>query len=126
MVKRMLSHAAAERAFDALGVPMRRAILEQLSRGPASVGELAAPLDITLAAVVQHIQVLEKSNLVRTEKVGRVRTCRLELSGLRVASQWLAERQQRWERRMDRLGRVLAETQPAARSRTKPRSRGPA
>src|SRR5476651_492701 len=72
-----------DRVFHALGDPTRRAILEKLSQGPISVSRLAEPLDITLAAVVQHLQVLEESGLVQTEKVGRVRTCRIEPAGLR-------------------------------------------
>ena len=98
-----------DRVFHALGDPTRRAIMEKLSQGPISVSKLAAPLDITLAAVVQHLQVLEESGLVRTEKLGRVRTCRLEPGGLSVAEQWIGDRRSRWERRLDRLGDLLAE-----------------
>jgi DNA-binding transcriptional ArsR family regulator len=95
--------------FHALGDPTRRAILERLSHGPISVSRLAEPLAITLAAVVQHLQVLEESGLVETEKVGRVRTCRIEPSGLSVAGKWLDDRRSMWERRLDRLGDLLAE-----------------
>jgi len=95
--------------FHALGDPTRRAIVEKLSAGPLSVSRLAEPLDITLAAVVQHLQVLEESGLVRTEKVGRVRTCRIEPAGLSVAEQWIGDRRSMWERRLDRLGDLLAE-----------------
>ena len=98
-----------DRVFHALGDPMRRAILEKLSAGPISVSRLAEPLDITLAAVVQHLQVLEESGLVQTEKVGRVRTCSIEPAGLSVAQQWIADRRSMWERRLDRLGDLLAE-----------------
>ncbi|HYW42297.1 MAG TPA: metalloregulator ArsR/SmtB family transcription factor [Bryobacteraceae bacterium] len=98
-----------DRVFHALGDPTRRAILEKLSHGPVSVSRLAEPLAITLAAVVQHLQVLEDSGLVQTEKVGRVRTCRIEPAGLRVAGQWIADRRSMWERRLDRLGDLLAE-----------------
>jgi DNA-binding transcriptional ArsR family regulator len=98
-----------ERVFHALGDPTRRAIMEQLSQGPVSVSRLAQPLAITLAAVVQHLQVLEESGLVQTEKVGRVRTCRIEPAGLSVAKQWIDERRSTWERRFDRLGDLLAE-----------------
>jgi DNA-binding transcriptional ArsR family regulator len=101
--------ANVDRVFHALGDPTRRAIVEQLSRGPVSVSLLAKPLDITLAAVVQHLQVLEKCGLVRTEKVGRVRTCRIEPAGLSVAEQWIAERRSLWENRLDRLGALLAD-----------------
>ncbi len=99
-----------DRVFHALGDPTRRAIVERLSVRPLSVSRLAKPLDITLAAVVQHLQVLEKSGLVRTEKVGRVRTCRIEAAGLSVAEQWIDARRAAWERRFDRLGDLLAET----------------
>lgn len=95
--------------FHALGDPTRRAILERLSNGPVSVSRLAEPLDMTLAAVVQHLQVLEESGLVHTEKVGRVRTCRIESSGLSVAAKWIEDRRSIWERRLDRLGDLLAE-----------------
>jgi DNA-binding transcriptional ArsR family regulator len=96
--------------FHALGDPTRRAIVERLSnKGPASVSSLAGPLLITLAAVVQHLQVLEKSGLVRTEKLGRVRTCRIEPAGLSVVEQWINDRRSLWETRFDRLGELLAE-----------------
>jgi DNA-binding transcriptional ArsR family regulator len=95
--------------FHALGDPSRRAIMEKLSLGPISVSRLAEPLNITLAAVVQHLQVLEESGLVQTEKVGRVRTCRVEPAGLDVAAQWIGERRSMWERRLDRLGALLDE-----------------
>ena len=83
--------------------------METLSHGPVSVSRLAEPLNITLAAVVQHLQVLEESGLVQTEKTGRVRTCRIESSGLSVAQQWIADRRPAWERSLDRLGDLLAE-----------------
>ncbi len=95
--------------FHALADPTRRVMVERLSRGPASVSELAQPLDMSLSAVVQHLQVLEASGLVRSEKVGRVRTCRLEPGALRTAAQWITERRTSWERRLDRLGDYLAE-----------------
>jgi DNA-binding transcriptional ArsR family regulator len=98
-----------DRIFQALGDPMRRTIVEKLSHGPISVSRLAEPLDITLAAVVQHLQILEDSGLVQTEKVGRVRTCRIEPSGLAVAQQWINDRRTTWERQLDRLGDLLAE-----------------
>jgi DNA-binding transcriptional ArsR family regulator len=84
-------------------------MVERLSRGPASVSELAQPLDMTLAAVVQHLQVLEHSGVVRTEKVGRVRTCRIEPAVLGTAEDWIAKRRALWERRLDSLGELLAE-----------------
>lgn len=97
------------RVFHALGDPTRRAIVERLSERPLSVSLLAKPLAITLAAVVQHLQVLEKSGLIHTEKVGRVRTCHIEPSGLSVIEQWIGDRRSTWERRFDRLGDLLAE-----------------
>lgn len=99
-----------DRVFHALGDPTRRAILEKLSERPQSVSRLAAPLDMTLAAVVQHLQVLEECGLVRTEKVGRIRTCHLEPGGLSVIEQWIDARRSTWERRLDRLGELLAES----------------
>ena len=101
--------AKIHRVFHALGDPTRRTIVEKLSEGPISVSQLAIPLAVTLAAVVQHLQVLEESGLVRTEKVGRVRTCRIEPSGLSVVEQWINDRRSLWEKRFDRLGDLLAE-----------------
>jgi DNA-binding transcriptional ArsR family regulator len=98
-----------ERVFHALGDPTRRAMVEKLSEGPLSVSRLAAPFDITLTAVVQHLQVLEESQLVHTEKTGRVRTCRLETAGLFALEQWINDRRSMWERRLDRLGELLEE-----------------
>jgi DNA-binding transcriptional ArsR family regulator len=95
--------------FQALSDPSRRVMVERLSRGPASVSELARPLAMSLPAVVQHLQVLEASGLVQSEKVGRVRTCHLEPAALRTAEQWITERRTSWERRLDRLGDYLAE-----------------
>lgn len=97
-----------DRAFHALADPTRRAILDRLSHGPASVSELARPFDISLAAVVQHIQILESSTLVRSEKRGRVRTCRIEPATLSVVQEWIAKRREFWERQFDQLGAVLA------------------
>jgi len=96
--------------FHALGDPTRRAILDKLSAGPLSVSRLAAPLDITLTAVVQHLRVLEESGLVHTEKVGRVRTCRIETAGFSVLEQWIDDHRSMWERRLNRLGDLLAES----------------
>jgi DNA-binding transcriptional ArsR family regulator len=101
--------AHVDRVFHALGDPTRRAIVEKLSEGPVSVSRLAKPLAITLAAVVQHLQILETSGLVRTRKVGRVRTCRIEPKGLTVAERWINDRRSLWERRLNRLGNLLAE-----------------
>ena len=98
-----------DRVFHALGDPTRRAIVEKLSEGPISVSRLAEPLHITLTAVGQHLQILEESGLAHTEKVGRVRTCRLETAGLSALEKWTADRRSVWERRLDRLGDMLAE-----------------
>jgi len=96
-----------DQVFHALGDATRRAILERLSKGPISVSQLAEPLDMTLAAVVQHLQILEESGLVRTEKAGRVRICQIEPAGLSVAEKWIADRRKLWQRRLDRLGELL-------------------
>lgn len=98
-----------DRVFHALSDPARRLMVERLTRGPASVSELAEPLDMSLSAVVQHLQLLEESGLVATEKVGRVRTCRVETKALRTAERWIAERRTLWEQRFDRLEQYLAE-----------------
>ena len=97
-----------DRLFQALADPSRRVMVERLSRGPASVSELARPLAMSLPAVVQHLQVLEASGLVRSEKIGRVRTCRIEPAALRSAERWIADRRATWERHLDRLGEYLA------------------
>jgi DNA-binding transcriptional ArsR family regulator len=110
ILKHMLNQGATlDRVFQALADPSRRAMVERLSRGPASVSELAQPLDMTLAGVVQHLQVLEASGLVRSEKIGRVRTCRIEPAALTPAEEWIGERRSTWERRLDRLGDFLAD-----------------
>lgn len=89
-------------------------MLVQLSRGESSVSDLAEPLDMSLPAVVQHLAVLAEAGLVSSSKVGRVRTCRMEASGLATAERWIAERRELWEGRLDALGRYLAETKPKA------------
>ena len=94
--------------FHALADSNRRAIIERLTRGPASVSDLAEPLHISLAAVIQHLQVLEASGLVRSEKIGRVRTCRIEPAGLRLAEDWVRRQRSAWEERLDQLGEYLA------------------
>lgn len=96
------------RVFHALGDPTRRAIVEKLSERPLAASSLAGPLDITLTAVVQHLQVLEESGLVHTEKVGRVRTCRIETAGFSALEQWIRDHRATWERKLDRLGDFLA------------------
>lgn len=103
------SQPQIDRLFHALGDPTRRAILDLLSRGPTSVTRLAEPLGITLTAVVQHLQILEESDLVRTEKVGRVRTCRIEPAGFSLLEQWIKDHRSHWELSLDRLGQFLAD-----------------
>jgi DNA-binding transcriptional ArsR family regulator len=98
-----------DRLFNALGDPTRRAIVEKLVRGPSSVSRLAAPLEITITAVRQHLDVLEACGLVRTQKVGRVRTCSFETKGLAVLEQWIGEQRSMWEQALDRLGDFLEE-----------------
>jgi DNA-binding transcriptional ArsR family regulator len=109
MLDQRAGREPVDRIFHALADPSRRLIVERLSRGPASVSELAQPLPMTLPAVVQHIQVLEGSGLVRSEKVGRVRTCRIEPVALRPVERWIGERRSSWEQRLDRLGEYLAD-----------------
>jgi DNA-binding transcriptional ArsR family regulator len=94
--------------FQALADPSRRVMVERLSRGPASVSELAKPFAMSLSAVVQHLAVLEASGLVRSEKVSRVRTCRIEPAALQSAEQWLSDRRLSWEHKLDQLGDFLA------------------
>jgi DNA-binding transcriptional ArsR family regulator len=121
----MLNSSRVDRVFHALAEPTRRAIVERLSSGPSSVSDLARPFDTTLAAIVQHLQVLEQSGLIRTEKVGRVRTCQIEPAGLKLAAQWIADRRALWERRLDRLGDVLAEDWKPKPARPSPRRKRP-
>ena len=108
----MLNESARlDLAFQALADPTRRGMLARLSRGPASVSELAQPFRISLPAVMQHLQALEASGLVRSEKQGRVRTCRLEPKALGVAETWIAEQRALWEAQLDRLEDFLADIQ---------------
>src|SRR2546421_9932955 len=99
-------------AFQALTDPTRRSMVDRLARGPASVSELAAPLAMSLPAVLQHLQVLEASGLVRSSKQGRVRTCELDPTVLGTTEQWITQRRSTWERRLDRLRAYLAATDP--------------
>jgi DNA-binding transcriptional ArsR family regulator len=96
--------------YQALADPGRRSMVERLTQGPASVSELAEPLPMTLSAVVQHLKVLEDAGVVRTQKVGRVRTCRIVPATLRTAEQWIAERRAFWEQQYDQLEAYLEET----------------
>jgi DNA-binding transcriptional ArsR family regulator len=102
--------ALLDLAFQALADPSRRAMVDRLAQGPATVSELAGPLAMSLPGVMQHLKVLEASGLVVSEKSGRVRTCRIEPVVLTQAEQWIAERRALWERRLDRLGQFLEET----------------
>jgi DNA-binding transcriptional ArsR family regulator len=94
--------------FQALADPARRSMVERLSRGPASVSELAAPLTMSLPAVMQHLAMLEAGGIVTSEKVGRVRTCQIRPEALSLAETWINQRRTQWERRLDRLGDFLA------------------
>ncbi|HEV7136450.1 MAG TPA: metalloregulator ArsR/SmtB family transcription factor [Steroidobacteraceae bacterium] len=96
-----------DQVFHALADPARRAILERLVRGPAPVTELARPLPMSLPAAMQHLGVLEQAGLVRTRKVGRVRTCAIDPRALSRAEQWINARRVAWEHRLDRLGAYL-------------------
>jgi DNA-binding transcriptional ArsR family regulator len=103
---------ALDQVFHALADPARRAMIERLSAGPASVSQLAEPLPMSLSAVGQHLAVLEASGLVRSQKVGRVRTCTLDAAALTQAEHWINERRLAWGKRLDRLGDFLAQTKP--------------
>ncbi len=103
--------AVLDLAFQALADPSRRAMVDRLSRGPATVSQLAQPLAMSLPGVMQHLKLLEDAGLVVSEKVGRVRTCRIDPKALSQAGQWIAERRALWERRLDRLGQFLDETE---------------
>ena len=111
---------ALDGVFQALADPTRRQMITRLTRGPASVSELAGPLDMSLPAVMQHLGVLEASGLVRSEKEGRVRTCQIEPAGVRMAEQWLGRQRTTWERRLDRLGDVLTDTPATPQRRSTP------
>ncbi|MGO8895929.1 MAG: ArsR/SmtB family transcription factor [Streptosporangiaceae bacterium] len=121
----MLNHSGAlDRVFQALADPTRRNLVERLIRSPASVSDLAQPLAMSLPAVMQHLGVLEACGLVRSEKAGRVRTCRIEPGTLRMAEDWIAAQRTEWEQRLDRLGDCLAEQRgsPGAPESAEPRS----
>ena len=96
-----------DRLFHALSDPARRAIVARLSHGPAPVSELARPLPMSLPSVLQHIDVLQAAGLVRSEKIGRVRTCAIEPQALSLAEQWINARRIEWQHRLDRLGDYL-------------------
>ena len=108
----MLQYEPLDLAFQALSDPTRRAMVERLARGPASVSELTQPFEMSMSAVMQHLKVLEASGLVTSEKVGRVRTCRVDPLALTAAERWLNDRRRSVERGLDRLGAFLDETRP--------------
>ncbi len=109
----MLQHQQTlDLAFQALSDPTRRAMVERLSRGPASVSELAEPFPMSMSAVVQHLKILEASGLVASQKAGRVRTCRIEPQALSAAELWINARRKSVERSLDRLGAFLDATKP--------------
>jgi DNA-binding transcriptional ArsR family regulator len=101
-----------DKAFAALADPTRRAMLDRLVQGPATVSELAKPLPMSLPAAMLHLKVLEESGLVTSEKAGRVRTCRIDPKMLSQAEIWVAERRRMWERSLDRLGAYFDQTKP--------------
>jgi|SRR5687768_18226494 DNA-binding transcriptional ArsR family regulator len=103
------AHAALDRVFHALADPTRLGMVERLSSGPASVKELAEPLDMALPSVIKHLRVLEKGRLVRSKKTGRVRTYRLDPAAFSAIDRWVAQRRSAWSARFDRLDRLLAE-----------------
>ncbi len=105
-----------DRAFAAISDPTRRGILTRLGRGDASISDLASSFDMTLTGMKKHVQILEEAGLVTTEKVGRVRTCRIEPATLGTAERWIAERRSGWERRLDRLGEYLDEREARSES----------
>jgi DNA-binding transcriptional ArsR family regulator len=111
----------ADAVFHALSDPTRRQIVEQLGQGPATVSQLAAPLPMSMPAVVQHLHVLEASGLVESQKVGRVRTCRLVVKRLDTVQDWIDARRAAWERRLDRLGDYLAEQEKAEQEKKEKR-----
>jgi DNA-binding transcriptional ArsR family regulator len=108
ILKFMLKYLEVDATLRALAEPTRRAIVDRLSEGPTSVSEIARPFDMSLAAVVQHLQVLEEAGIIRSEKLGRVRTCTLQPDGLRPLSRWLSDRRNLMERKFDRLGELFA------------------
>ena len=108
----MLQQQPLDLAFQALSDPGRRAMVERLSLGPASVSELAKPLPMTLSAVVQRLKVLEEAGLVKSRKVGRVRTCSLEMDAIAQLERWVSERRRFWEQQYDQLEAYLAESVP--------------
>jgi DNA-binding transcriptional ArsR family regulator len=123
-LRRILKHVPnqsrrLDQVFQSLADPTRRKIVERLIRGPASVSELAQPFAMSLPAVMQHLEVLEACDLVRSEKVGRVRTCHIEPGAMRSAGDWISAQRSAWENRLDRLGEYLAEPPDRPQARKK-------
>jgi DNA-binding transcriptional ArsR family regulator len=117
LLKHMLNHQDhLTSIFHALADPTRRAIVERLSAGPASIGELAEPMPMSLAAVVQHVQLLEQARLITSQKQGRVRTCKIDAATLETLEDWLGQRRRQWERLFDRLAQVLDEQEQKPKS----------
>ncbi len=112
-----------DRVFHALADPTRMALVDRLIRGEASVSELAAPLDMSLAAVMQHLSILEDNGIIRSHKSGRTRTCRVDGATLGRAAEWLARRRDQWAQHLDRLGELLAEPPRARKPQQKRRRR---
>jgi DNA-binding transcriptional ArsR family regulator len=126
IVKRVLNQQAhLDDLFQALADPTRRVMVQRLSRGPASVSELAEPLEMSLPAVIQHLQILEASGLVSSAKEGRVRTCRIQPKALQTAEKWIASQRETWERRLDRLEDFLAEQDQQAKKHSDSRHSKP-
>ena len=111
----MVRYSALDRTFAALSDPTRRDILDRLADGPATLGELARPFDMTLPGLMKHVRVLEEARLVVTEKKGRTRECRLGSEQLDDAAEWIETHRRRWERRLDRLGSYLERQKGAPR-----------
>ena len=105
----MQHNQTLDRTFFALSDPTRRSILEQLGRGPATIGELAEPFGLTLNGLKKHVGILETVDLVITEKVGRARECRLGPAQLENATGWIDGYRREWERRLDRFGAYVEE-----------------
>ncbi len=119
ILKDMLNNSKSlDRIFYALSDPSRRSIIERLGKRDASVSELAQPLKMSMAAVVQHIQILEESGLIMTQKQGRVRTCRIEPRSLEIIENWLTQRRRFWEKNLDGLGDFLERTQKERKSKS--------
>ena len=116
----MVQYQLLDRAFAALSDPTRRGILDRLGKGPASISELAAPLDMTLTGLKKHVRILEEASLVTTVKVGRVRRCRIDTAALRTAEDWISGRRATWESRLDRLDGYRAATLEPPTPRRKP------